>query len=63
MTVLIDLRAFALVDRNVLMKTMIEKRIREGLVIRIEQIIRETKNKARIRAQIGEELWMVRGIR
>jgi hypothetical protein len=56
MTVLIDLRAFALVDRNVLMKTMIEKRIREGLVIRIEQIIRETKNKARIRAQIGEEL-------
>jgi hypothetical protein len=54
MTVFIDLKAFDSIDRNVLMKTMRERRIRKELVIKIEEIIRETKNKVRI-GQTEEE--------
>jgi len=37
--------AFDSVDRNILMKTIRKKGIRQGSVIRIEEIIRKTKSK------------------
>jgi len=62
--VFIDLSmAFDLVDRDILMKTMRERGIREGLVIRMEEILRETKSKVRIGGQIGKEFWMIKGVR
>jgi len=39
--------AFDSADRNILMKTIRKKGIRKGSVIRIEEIIRKTKNKNR----------------
>jgi len=50
----IDLKvAFDSIDKNVLMKTMKERRIRKELVIRVKEIIKKTKRIG----QIGEEFW------
>lgn len=54
--VFIDLKtAFDSVDRNVLIEVMRERGVREGLIRRIEEILRETKCRVRVRGQIGEE--------
>ena len=42
------------VNRSVLGRSMREKGIRKGLVIRVEEALRETRNKVRIREDTGE---------
>ncbi|XP_071572942.1 uncharacterized protein [Temnothorax nylanderi] len=60
----VDLRAaFDSVDRGVLIKAMRERGIREGLVRRTEEILRETKSRVRVGNEIGEEFWTGRGVR
>lgn len=60
----IDLKAaFDSVDRGILVKAMEERGVREGLVIRVEEILRETKCRVRIGRQWGEDFWMARGVR
>jgi len=60
----IDLKAaFDSIDRDVLFRAMKERGIREGLVRRIEQIMRETKCRVRIGGEIGENFWTARGVR
>lgn len=46
-------------DRNILIRAMIERGVREGLVIRIE-MLRETK-RVREGKQCSGEFWFVRG--
>lgn len=60
----VDLRAaFDTVDRGVLIKTMRRKGVREGLVKRVEEVLRETKSRVRAGGVMGEGFWMVRGLR
>lgn len=59
----IDLKAaFNSVDRKILVKTMRERRIRERLIVRIEEMLRETRSRLRIRKEVGENFW-ARGVR
>lgn len=45
----VDLKAaFDSVDRGMLIKTIRERRIREGLIERLEEVIRDTKSKVRM---------------
>jgi len=60
----VDLKAaFDSVDRKVLLNTMREKGIREGLIERVEEVLRETKSRVRIGGELGEGFWTVRGLR
>jgi len=60
----VDLKAaFDSVDREVLIKAMKGRGIREGLVKRVEQVLRETKCRVRVGEGIGECFWTARGVR
>lgn len=60
----VDLKAaFDSVDRGVLIETMKERRIREGLVRRIEEVMGETKSRVRVGQEMGESFWTVREVR
>lgn len=60
----VDLRAaFDCVDRGILAKVMRDRGIREGLVIRCEGVLRETRNRVRIGENLGECFWTGRGVR
>jgi len=60
----IDLKAaFDSLDREVLIRAMRERGVREGLVERVEEILRETKSRVRIGKQWGDEFWTVKGVR
>jgi len=60
----VDLKAaFDSVDRDILIRTMRERGVREGLIDRIEVILRETKSKVRIENQCSEEFWLAKGLR
>lgn len=60
----VDLKAaFDSVDREVLVGTMRECGIREGLTVKVKQVIRETKSRVRIKEEIGESFWTARGVR
>lgn len=50
-------------DREVLIRALKEEGVREGLIERIEDIIRETKSRVRIGEEISEEFWTGRRVR
>lgn len=51
----VDLRAaFDSVDRGVLIEAMRERGIREGLIMRTEEILGETRSRIRVGGSIGE---------
>lgn len=52
--------AFDLVDREVLLRVMRERGVREGLVRRCEKVLRET---VRVNGREGESFWTRRGER
>jgi len=63
-SVFIDLRAaFDSVDREVLTRALRERGVREGLIERIEEVLRETKSRVRIGEEVTEEFWTGRGVR
>jgi len=45
------------------MRAMRERGVREGLVNRIEEIMRETKNRMKVGSQRSEECWLARRLR
>lgn len=50
----VDLRtAFDSVDRKVLIEMMRKKEIREGLIRRVEEVLRETKSRVRVGGKLG----------
>lgn len=58
----VDLKAaFDMIDREVLVETMRERGIREGLVRRVEEIFRETRSRVRVREILGSPFWTARG--
>jgi len=60
----VDLRAaFDSVDREVLGKAMRERGVREGLVKRCEDMLRETRNRVRVGEGLSEVFWTGRGVR
>ena len=60
----VDLKAaFDSVDRGILIKTMRERGIREGLIERVEGLLRETKSRVRVGEETEEEFWTGRGVR
>lgn len=60
----IDLKAaFDSMDRGILVAAMRERGVRDDLVDRVEELIRETKCRVRIGGQLGEEFWVARGVR
>lgn len=64
MVLFVDLRAaFDKVDREILWKTMRERGIREELVRRCEDMLKETRNKVRIGEERSEQFWTRRGVK
>jgi len=60
----VDLKAaFDSVDREVLGRVLRESGVREGLVERCEDLLRETKNRVRVGGEVGETFWTSRGVR
>lgn len=55
--------AFDSMDRGVLIEAMRERKIRERLIGRVEEMVKETKSTVRIEGEIGESFWTARGIR
>jgi len=54
--VFVDLKAaFDSVDREELLKALREGGVREGLVERVAEILRETKSRVRMRGELGED--------
>lgn len=59
-----DLRAaFGTVDRKILWKTKRERGIREELVRRCEDMLKETRNRVRIGEERSEQFWTGRGVK
>lgn len=60
----VDLKAvFDMIDREVLLESMRERGIREGLVKRMEKMLRETKSRVRVEEETGKAFWMAREVR
>ena len=60
----VDMKAaFDSVDREVLVKAMRGRGVREGLVVRCEEVLRETKGRVRVGEEGGEYFWTARGVR
>jgi len=60
----VDLKAaFDSVDRGKLMETMRVRGVREGIVRRMEQVLRETKCRVRVGGKEGNCFWTARGVR
>jgi len=60
----VDLKAaFDSVDRGVLIEAMWERGIREGLVSRVEEVMRETRNRVRVEGELRDSFWTARGVR
>jgi len=62
--VVIDLRAaFDSVDREILLRMMRRRGVRESIVERVWEVLRETKGRVRVGEDLGEGFWMARGVR
>lgn len=60
----VDLRtAFDSVNRKVLMEAMRHRGIKEGLIKKTMELLRETKIRVRVGEETGEIFWTARGIR
>jgi len=60
----VDLRAaFDSVDRETVIRAMKDRGIREGLVRRVIEVMKETRSRVRISERTGEEFWTARGVR
>ncbi|CAK9801077.1 Retrovirus-related Pol polyprotein from type-1 retrotransposable element R2 (Fragment) [Anthophora plagiata] len=60
----VDLKAaFDSVDREVLIESMRNAGVREGLVRRCGEVLRETRGKVRVGKKEGNSFWTVKGVR
>jgi len=62
--IFVDLRAaFDSVDRGELIRAMRGRGVREGLVERVEEMLKETRSRVKIGGQMGRGFWTARGLR
>lgn len=60
----VDLRAaFDSVDREELIKAMRKRGVREGLIERVEELLRETKSRMKIGGRVRGEFWITKELR
>lgn len=60
----VDLRAaFDSVDRGILMREMRKRGVREGLVIRCQDVLRETTDRVKVGRRVGARFWTYKGVR
>lgn len=60
----VDMKAaFDSVDRGVLVESMRRRGVREGLVSRCEELLRETSSRVRVGDEEGSVFWTERGVR
>lgn len=58
----VDLKAaIDSLDRGVLLQAMRGRGVREGLVERVGEILRETRSRVRVGGEMGENFWTARG--
>lgn len=50
-------------NREILVKEMRGKRVRERLMMKCKEILRQTKNKIKVEKEIGDEFWTSREVR
>lgn len=50
-------------DREELVKRRRKRGVREGLVERVDEILRETRSRVRIRSMVGKKFWTARIVR
>jgi len=61
--VFVDLKAaFDSVDRGILLSALRERGVR-GLVVRMTELLKETKSRVRVRGEMGEGFWTAKGVR
>lgn len=53
--------AFDSVDREILIKCIRKKRLREGLVVRCKEMLKETMSKVRVGEKRGKDFGQVKG--
>jgi len=60
-----DLRtAFDTIDRKVLFQAIEERGIREGLIERVREMLRQTRNRVKVeKVESERSFWMARGVR
>jgi len=64
MALFVDLKvAFNSVDRGIMYKAMRERGIREGLIERVREVLRETKSRVKVGGELGESFWTARGLK
>lgn len=60
----VDLKAaFDSVDRGVLVREMMARGIRKGFIRRVEEVVRETKNRMKVGENLGDSFCTARGLR
>lgn len=60
----VDLKAaFDSVNRGVLVREMMARGIRKVFIRRVEEVVRETKNRIRVGENLGDSFWTARGLR
>lgn len=60
----VDLKAaFDSADMDVLIRAMKEQGVREGLIKRVEQVIRETRTRVKVGEEFGDSFWTAREVR
>lgn len=52
--------AFDTVNRGIVIRTMRKEGIRNKMVIRVEEMMRETKSRITVEKEMGEEFWSKR---
>lgn len=55
--------AFDTLDRKVLIKAMQKKKIKKELMVRVEEMVRETKSRVRVEEVLWEGFWTAREVR
>lgn len=63
MVLFVDMKTFALVNRDILLESMRSKGVREGLVVRCEKMLKETVTRLKVRNKEGRKFWTGREMR
>lgn len=63
MAVFMNLRAFDSVDKEELIKGMRNRGIRESLVERVEEMLRETRSRIKVGSEVKKEFWTAKGVK